>query len=152
MYKKILVPIDGSSAAARGLQEAIKLATDQRATIRLIHVINELMVVSSYEATIYTADLINALRDSGNKLLDRAKQQVTNAGIVVESEMLEAHGGQAGITIADDAAKSYADLIVIGTHGRRGFSRLLMGSDAEQVVRSAKVPVLLVRSEEQPKK
>ena len=148
MYKKILVPIDGSAAATRGLEEAIKLATDQSATIRLIHVINELMVVTSYEATIYTADLIHALRESGNKLLERAKQQVAKAGLKVEVEMLEAHGGQAGNTIASDAEKSKADLIVIGTHGRRGLSRVVMGSDAEQVVRLSKIPVLLVRSVE----
>lgn len=146
MYKKILVPVDGSAAAARGLEEAIKLAKDQSAKIRLIHVINELMVVSTYEATIYTGDLISALRESGNKLLDRVKQQVANAGIQVESEMLEAHGGQAGNTIAHDADNAHCDLIVIGTHGRRGLSRVVMGSDAEQVVRLAKVPVLLVRS------
>jgi hypothetical protein len=148
MYKKILVPIDGSAAAARGLEEAIKLATDQKAAIRLIHVINELMVVTSYEATIYTADLIHALRESGNKLLDRAKQQVAKAGLTVETEMLEAHGGQAGNTIAKDVERSHADLIVIGTHGRRGLSRVVMGSDAEQVVRLSKVPVLLVRTPE----
>ncbi len=146
MYKKILVPVDGSAAAARGLEEAIKLAKDQNAKIRLIHVINELMVVSTYEATIYTGDLISALRESGNKLLDRVKQQVANAGIQVESEMLEAHSGQAGNTIAHDADHAHCDLIVIGTHGRRGLSRVVMGSDAEQVVRLAKVPVLLVRS------
>ena len=146
MYKKILVPIDGSATSSRGLAEAMKLAGEQRAKIRLIHVVNELMVVASYEGTIFTGELITALRDSGTKLLERAKQQVSDAGIAVESELLEARGGQAGSTIAHDAEKSQADLIVLGTHGRRGLSRMVMGSDAEQVVRLAKVPVLLVRA------
>ncbi len=146
MYKKILVPIDGSAASSRGLNEAMALADDQGAKIRLIHVVNEMMVVASYESTIYSGELITALRESGQKLLEKAKHQVAAAGIAVECELLEAHGGQAGSTIAEDAAESHSDLIVIGTHGRRGLSRVVMGSDAEQVVRSAKVPVLLVRS------
>lgn len=146
MYKKILVPIDGSAASSRGLNEAMTLAADQGAKIRLIHVVNELMVVATYESTVYSGELINALRESGQHLLDKAKQQVTAAGVLVEAELLEAHGGQAGNTIAEDAIKSQSDLIVIGTHGRRGLSRVVMGSDAEQVVRLAKVPVLLVRS------
>ncbi|MGE0113937.1 MAG: universal stress protein [Steroidobacteraceae bacterium] len=146
MYQKILVPVDGSEASARGLAEAMKLAREQGATIRLIHVVNELMVVASYEGTIYSGELINALRESGKKLLDQAQQRVTAAGIKVEAELLEAHGGQAGQVIVKDAEQCHADIIVLGTHGRRGLSRLVMGSDAEQVVRQARVPVLLVRN------
>ncbi|MGD9842032.1 MAG: universal stress protein [Steroidobacteraceae bacterium] len=146
MYQKILVPIDGSETAARGLAEAIKLASNQHSTIRLVHVVNELMVVASYEGTIYSGELITALRESGEKLLDVARHKVADAGVPVESELIEAHGGQAGKTIAADAERSQADLIVLGTHGRRGLSRVVMGSDAEQVVRTAKVPVLLVRT------
>ena len=145
MYQKILVPIDGSNTSSRGLEEAIKLAKDQRARIRLIHVVNELMVATTYEGTIYTGELIQAVRDGGQKLLDNTKAKVAAAGIEVEAELLEATGGHAGHTIVTDAERSQVDLIVLGTHGRRGLSRLLMGSDAEQVVREAKVPVLLVR-------
>ena len=145
MYQKILVPIDGSNTSSRGLEEAIKLAKDQRARIRLIHVVNELMVATTYEGTIYTGELIQAVRDGGQKLLDNTKAKVAAAGIEVEAELLEATGGHAGHTIVTDAERSQVDLIVLGTHGRLGLSRLLMGSDAEQVVREAKVPVLLVR-------
>jgi nucleotide-binding universal stress UspA family protein len=149
VYKKILVPIDGSETSAKGLLEAQKLAKNQQATIRLIHVINELMVVATYEATIYSGELINALRENGQKILNDARQKVVAAGIPVETELLEAHGGQAGQVIVKDAEQSHADIIVLGTHGRRGLSRLVMGSDAEHVVRLAKVPVLLVRNLEQ---
>lgn len=148
MYQKILVPIDGSDTSTRGLAEAVKLARDQGATIRLIHVVNELMVVASYEGTIYSGELIQALRESGRKILDNARQQVATAGVQVETELLEAHGGQAGNAIVKDAEQCRADIIVLGTHGRRGLSRLVMGSDAEQVVRQARVPVLLVRNPE----
>ncbi len=146
MYHKILVPIDGSETSARGLDEAVKLARDQSARIRLIHVVNELMVVASYEGTIYSGELIQALRESGQKMLDNAHQKVSAAGVQVESALLDAHGGQAGNAIIKDAEECHADIIVLGTHGRRGLSRLVMGSDAEQVVRQARVPVLLVRN------
>lgn len=146
MYHKILVPIDGSDTSARGLEEALKLAKDQAAKLRLIHVVNELMVVASYEGTIYSGELVQALRDSGQKVLDNARQKVSAAGVQVECELLEAHGGQAGNAIVKDAEQCHADIIVLGTHGRRGLSRLVMGSDAEQVVRQARVPVLLVRN------
>jgi nucleotide-binding universal stress UspA family protein len=146
MYHKILVPIDGSDTSAFGLEEAMKFAKDQAAKIRLIHVVNELMVVASYEGTIYSGELVQALRESGQKVLDSAVQKVTAAGVNVESELLEAHGGQAGNAIIKDAEQCHADIIVLGTHGRRGLSRLVMGSDAEQVVRQARVPVLLVRN------
>jgi nucleotide-binding universal stress UspA family protein len=148
MYQKILVPIDGSGTSSHGLAEAMKLAKDQHARIRLIHVVNELMVVATYEGTMYSGELIQALRDGGQKVLDNAKATVAAAGIQVEAELLEAHGGQAGNAIIKDAEHSHADIIVLGTHGRRGLSRLVMGSDAEQVVRQAKVPVLLVRMPE----
>lgn len=146
MYQKILAPIDGSPTADRGLAEAMKLANDQKATIRLIHVVNELMVMASYEGTIYSGELITALRESGEKILEKGRQQVAAAGIAVESELLQAHGGQAGGAIVHDAEQCHADIIVLGTHGRRGLSRVVMGSDAEQVVRLAKIPVLLVRN------
>ncbi len=146
MYNKILVPIDGSATSARGLDEAIKLAKCEGSSIRIIHVVNELMVVASYEGTIYSGELVQALRESGQKILDKAKANISAAGIPVDAELLEAHGGQAGTVIVKDAEQCHADIIVLGTHGRRGLSRIVMGSDAEQVVRLSKVPVLLVRS------
>jgi len=148
MYQKILVPIDGSKTAARGLDEAIKLAKSLGSSVRLIHVVNELMIVATYEGTVYSGELIEALRESGKKILAQAQNRVSAAGVNVQSELLEAHGGHAGTVIVQDASQSRADLIVLGTHGRRGLSRLVMGSDAEQVVRQAAVPVLLVRQPE----
>lgn len=148
MYQKILVPIDGSKTAARGLDEATKLAKALGSTIRLIHVVNELMIVATYEGTVYSGELVEALRESGKKILAQAKDKVSAAGVNVQIELLEAHGGHAGTVIVQDASQSRADLIVLGTHGRRGLSRLVMGSDAEQVVRQAAVPVLLVRQPE----
>lgn len=146
MYQRILVPVDGSSTAARGLVEAMRLAKDQDAKLRVIHVVNELMMIASYEGTIYSGELIEALRESGRAILSKAAAQVKAAGMQVETELLEAHGGHAGDVIVKDADQWKADIIVLGTHGRRGLGRLVMGSDAEQVLRQANVPVLMVRS------
>ena len=147
MYQRILVPMDGSDTATRGLREGMRLAKDQHAKLRLIHVINELMVVAAYEGTVYSGELLEVLRENGKAILSKAEATVTAAGLQVESAVLEAHGGHAGDAIAKDAAQWPADIIVLGTHGRRGIARLLMGSDAEQVIRQATVPVLLVKTE-----
>jgi len=148
MYQKILVPVDGSKTAQRGLQEALKLAKALNSTIRLIHVVNEFAVIATYEGMVYSKELVDSLIQSGKKVLAQAEQDVRAAGVAVQSELVEARSGQAGTEILHDATKSKADLIVLGTHGRRGLSRLLMGSDAEQVVRQSNVPVLLVRFSE----
>lgn len=148
MYQKILVPVDGSKTAQRGLQEALKLAKALGASVRLIHVVNEFAVIATYEGMVYSGELVEALRKSGKQLLEKAEQEVKAAGVAVQSELIEARSGQAGSEIVHDASNSKCELIVLGTHGRRGLSRLLMGSDAEQVVRQATVPVLLVRQGE----
>jgi len=145
MYQRILVPVDGSDISDNGLREAMRLAHDQQAKLRLIHVMNELAIVAAYEGSIYSGELIQTLRDNGNKVLLKAAEKVKAAGLQVETALIEAHGGYAGDAIVRDAQQWPADIIVLGTHGRRGMARLLMGSDAEQVVRHATVPVLLTK-------
>ncbi len=146
MYQRILVPVDGSDISATGLREAMRLARDQHAKLRLVHVVNELAVIAAYEGTLYSAELLQTLRDTGNKILAQAADQVRSAGLQVETALLEAFGGHAGDAIVKDSQEWPADIIVLGTHGRRGMARLLMGSDAEQVVHHATVPVLLVKA------
>lgn len=148
MYQKILVPIDGSPASNLGLNEAIKLAKDQGAKLRLFHLVDEYIAVSSPDGMAFsnTDDLFDALRQSGKKIVEKAEALARRNGLTPESVMLESFGGRAADFIVQHANKWGADLIVLGTHGRRGVKRLVMGSDAEQVVRTARVPVLLVRS------
>jgi nucleotide-binding universal stress UspA family protein len=145
MYQRILVPVDGSDVSDIGLGEAMRLAHDQQARLRLIHVVNELAVIAAYEGTIYSNELIQTLRDNGAKILQKAADRVKAAGLQVETSVIEAHGGHAGDAIVREAQQWPADIIVLGTHGRRGMARLVLGSDAEQVVRQASVPVLLVK-------
>jgi nucleotide-binding universal stress UspA family protein len=68
------------------------------------------------------------------------------AGVDFDSHLIDFPGQRLGQTIADEATQWGADLIVVGTHGRRGFSRALLGSGAEQILRMAPVPVLVMRS------
>ena len=106
MYQRILVPVDGSNVSANGLREAMRLARDQNAKLRLIHIVNELMVVAAYDGAIYSTDFIDALREAGKKILDNAAEKVKAAGIQVETALLEAYGGHAGDVIVKDARES----------------------------------------------
>ena len=145
MYKKILVPVDGSKPASRGLDEATRLARDQGGAIRLVHVVNEFILDPAYSPQAYSPDVIESIRAGGRALLDRASAAVRAQGVECDALLLESVGGPAADFIVEQAKEWPADLIVMGTHGRRGLRRLAMGSDAEGVVRLATVPLLLVR-------
>jgi nucleotide-binding universal stress UspA family protein len=157
MFRRILVPIDGSPTSNRGLEEAIGLASDQNARICLLHVIDELVVTGGVDAMMYvsptyTDEFIRELREGGKKLLAGAEAKVRKHGIAVEPVLLETVGHRVAELIIKQAKKWRADVIVLGTHGRRGLSRLVMGSDAEMVLRETPIPVLLVRSPLRPRK
>lgn len=145
MYKRILVPVDGSPTASQGLQEAITLARDQGAEILLLHVVNDWPVAAGDIAAVNLEAGSKALREAGAELLTRAEEQVRAAGLTVHRALVEELGVPVGECIVQRAREWPADLIVCGTHGRQGVSRLLLGSSAEYVLRHAPVPVLLVR-------
>jgi nucleotide-binding universal stress UspA family protein len=145
-YKRILVPVDGSPTSGLGLREAIDFAKAQKARLQLVHVIdvhNSLM--AGAQGGGYMEDLVQALQQRGRRILGKAAELARKAGLACDTVLLETLTGPAAEPIIRQAKKSRADLIVMGTHGRRGLRRLVMGSDAEQVVRNAPVPVLLVR-------
>ena len=147
MYTRILVPIDGSPTASLGLDEAIGLAADEHARLRLLNVIDEgILLPALYAYPIGDpGDVIDSLRVSGKKALTAAAARAAKRGVATESAQLESHLHPVSDAILADARKWRADLIVMGTHGRRGLNRLILGSDAERVLRDAPVPVLLVR-------
>ncbi len=146
MYKRILVPLDGSATSKLGLAEAARLAKSHGSRLRLLHVVDELVLVTSPEAPVEIGDLIEVLKEDGRKLLDEGEAIARKHGVKAENSLVETFGGRAADAIVAEAKKWRADLIVLGTHGRRGMKRLVMGSDAEEVVRSAASPVLLVRA------
>lgn len=149
MYQRILVPIDGSTTSNRGLDEAIKLAKLTGASIRLIHVLDTLVFATGAELYgIYAGELMPKMKESGEKILEEGKARVVQQGVQVETQLFDNVANRLCDTVLEQVKTWGADLIVIGTHGRRGVGRMLLGSDAEQVVRTASVPVLLVRAPE----
>lgn len=145
MYKRILVPVDDSATSNRGLDEALRLAKAMRAKVRLVHVVDEYLAVQDSAFAFGTVDLLDALRKGGREALARAAALAARRGIKVETGLVESRTERVATAIVREAAKWRADLLVMGTHGRRGVSHLVLGSDAELVVRSSPVPVLLVR-------
>ncbi len=149
MYQRILVPYDGSSTSRRGLDEAVKLAKLTGGSIRLLHVVDDLIYAAGFEAyAVYSNDVIPLIVAAGEKILAEGKARVTAAGVRVDTKLMEATARRVCDFVTEEVTEWGADLIVIGTHGRRGLGRLFLGSDAEQVVRLSPVPVLLVRASE----
>lgn len=145
-YRRILVAVDGSPTSMKGLREAIRLAKDGRAQLLLLHVVNEFYAFASLDGFAPGVDLVPALREGGQRVLAKAKAAAEKEGIRAKTLLRETLGGPAADSIVRDARRQRADLIVLGTHGRRGLRRMVLGSDAEAVVRSSPVPVLLVRA------
>lgn len=147
MYQRIFVPVDGSATSERALTEAISLV-DNTAQLRLVYVLEEIYPLDGEGfAFIDYAALQAAVRHTGERTLAQAEKTVQHAGKKAETVLLEAGGERIANILANDARDWHADLIVIGTHGRTGLNRLLLGSVAEGLVRVASVPVLLIRAE-----
>lgn len=145
-YKRILVAVDGSDTSTLAMQEAIKLAKDQPATLRIIYVADSFVVVGDgvrFDFKQYES----AVRGYGLSILNKMESLAQEAGVATESSIIEntEHAVRIPEKIVHDATAWHADLLVIGTHGRRGVSRLVLGSVAEGVIRMASTPVLLVR-------
>jgi nucleotide-binding universal stress UspA family protein len=153
MYQQILVPIDGSPTSRRGLDEAIRVAKLTHGRLRLLHVIDELSFALAMDAYAgYAGDWLNVLRENGKRLLDEAAATTQAAGIEADEVLCDSFAGSVHEVVNAEAAKWPADLIVLGTHGRRGVGRAVMGSSAEHILRYACVPVLLVRAPESESK
>ncbi|MCC7484315.1 MAG: universal stress protein [Burkholderiales bacterium] len=154
MFKRILVPLDGSATAELGLRTAIRMARRNGGTLLLLHVVDESMLAltGDYAGGAYLDRMITDLRDSGRRLVARAAAAARKQGVTARTVLVEnVAPRRVSDVIVGEARKRKADLIVIGTHGRRGIRRVVMGSDAEEVVRNTPVPVLLVRSGTRPR-
>lgn len=144
MYRRILVPVDGSAIATDGLREAIRLAKGWGIKLRLIHVVDRLSLVQALEPAPIIADLLKSMERNGNAVLEKARWLAQKDGIAVEAVLKKPARGSVSDTIVDEARRWKADLIVMGTHGQRGLTTTLLGSTAQGVIRAAKRPVLLV--------
>lgn len=146
MFKRILVPVDGSETSLQALQTAGRLAAEHGGQLRVVHVMDRTAYLTGYDPSGGAAGaLYEALRSSGRQVLADAEAAARQAGVPVDSAMLDELGTRLGDAVAKAAQDWNADLLVVGTHGRSGPSRLLLGSGAEQIIRFAPVPVLVVR-------
>jgi nucleotide-binding universal stress UspA family protein len=141
MYDDILVPTDGSDASNRALEHAVDLASQYGATIHVLYVVD----AGSYASLdVGTEMVVSALREEGETVTAAAEETVTAAGLDCRSTVVE---GGVHRELLDYVAGHDVDLIVMGTHGRRGIDRYLLGSVTERIVRTSPVPVLTVRRE-----
>lgn len=145
MYERILVAVDGSDTSKRALAHAIRLAQSEHARLLAVFVIE-------YPSMIYDSDFIDigAFHDGlvaqARRVLDKAQQQMAQSEVAGETKIVDSAGvgGSVAQDIRDAAAEFHTDIVVMGTHGRRGFQRLVLGSVAEAYLRLSVCPVLLV--------
>ena len=146
MYRRVLVPVDGSMASNAGRAQAIALAQTEGARLRFLNVVDESLGLGSPDIeAVDMSDLLRSMRELGEKSVQEAASLAAKKGLRADTSLLPSRGRRSSDVILDEARKWRADLIVMGTHGRRGFNRLLLGSDAERVLRDTPVPLLLVR-------
>ncbi|HXU94754.1 MAG TPA: universal stress protein [Gallionella sp.] len=148
MYKRIVVAVDGSPTSELALDEAIKLAGEGKSQLLLLHVSEDVTLAwSGGDWMVAMPPVVSPemFEEMGQKILTHAQEKVRNAGLDAELRRVNDDGRRIGNIIAQEAQDWQADLLVIGTHGRKGLDRFLLGSVAEGVMRAATVPVLLVR-------
>lgn len=146
MFRRLIVATDGSHTSELALEEAINLAKALGAQMRIVHAVDEVTLNWDVE---YPSpdDFWQAMARSGRDILDKAGAIAKRAGVAADTKLIEIDtlGRRIPEVIAEEADAWPADLIIVGTHGRRGLSHVLLGSVAEGIVRVANKPVLLIR-------
>ena len=151
MYRRILVALDGSETSMRALTASLNLARKGGGRVRMVHVVEELAYLGGFDPYgASSGDLIKVIRENGAKVLANGLAAAQSAGVEADTVLCDNFGERLPEAVADAARQWNADLIVVGTHGRRGIGRVLMGSGAEQIIRLSPVPVLVIRSPETP--
>lgn len=151
MYRRILVAIDGSNTSNKALAAAVEMAgySGGRSVIRLIHVLDEMAYFTGldpYAGQTYSA--VHAMRQAGEKILAEGLSICLSAGIDADTVLVDELGARLADSVANTARGWDASLVVVGTHGRKGIGRMLMGSGAEQIIRLSTCPVLVIRGED----
>jgi nucleotide-binding universal stress UspA family protein len=146
-FQRILVPVDGSETSNKALVAALQIARDDGGQVHLVIALDETAYIGGYD---YAGNLIEIARKSAAKTLDDALAIAKAAGVPSDTRLIDVPGRRLGEIVADEARAWKADLVVVGTHGRRGIGRVLLGSGAEQIIRLAPTPVLVIRAEETP--
>ena len=147
MFKHILLPTDGSKVSARAVKRGIDLAKKSRSRVTAIHVVPEFKLMVDEGITMLSAALKKRFEEEGRaraqKMLDDIAKQARARG--VRCATLCVAGDLPYQQIIAAARKKKCDLIMMASHGRRGLSSLLLGSETAKVLLHTKVPVLIVR-------
>jgi nucleotide-binding universal stress UspA family protein len=146
MYRHLLIPVDGSDASKAGLREVVRIVTPEVSKLRLVHVIDSSVGKDSCDPGTVGDTMVQASRDEGTAILAEARVALAKYDIHAECVLIESHGERVASRIIAQAREWPADLIVMGSHGRRGLARIAMGSQAAEVFRDSPVPVLLIRA------
>lgn len=144
MFNHILVPVDGSDTAQMAVDKAIGLAKAFVSRVTVIYVIDPYPFTGVGTDFAYgQAEYLSAATAEANEAVKVAKQSFADAGVAVDSSVVEAHTAWRGIVEAGESMQ--ADLIVMGSHGRNALEKLVLGSVAQAVLSHTKLPVLVVR-------
>ena len=145
MYDTILFPTDGSDASLRALDHALELAGTYDAALHVLYVVDTSYPYGDMDgAAVDLTPVFEALREEGERTIGTVEERAGDAGVDVVGATRE--DGVVHRAILGYAEEVDADLIVMGTHGRRGLNRWLLGSVTERIVRGAEAPVLTVRA------
>jgi nucleotide-binding universal stress UspA family protein len=144
-YRNIVIATDGSEYSKRAISYGIELAKISGATVHALYVVDTTSSISQ-SWTVGKGSIYEILKKEGEKAISEVKEREEASGVEVKEVLLEGHPSN---EIIDFAENNNIDLIVMGTLGKTGLDRFMMGSVAEKVVRGSKVPVLVVRGEEQ---
>ncbi|MFU8887416.1 MAG: universal stress protein [Trueperaceae bacterium] len=146
MYRKILVPTDGSACAQHAVHEAVELAKAIDAEITFLYALENPLTTgtASPEALPYSAQLWDDLKAMADEALQAASAVAESSGVHATAVRVDNRAPVQAILEAEEEH----DLVIMGTHGRRGFNRWMFGSVAEGALRRAKRPFLLIRSGE----
>lgn len=147
LYRRILVAIDASPQSKRCLDHAIALAIDQDAVLRIVHAVD--YISPPFDTTnVAEGQLHNAYIDAGNSVITSALEQARSRGLTVDAVVIDTDDPRrpAADTLLRDIEEWHADIVIVGTHGRTGLARLFLGSVSETILRSANVPVLVLRT------
>jgi len=142
MFRQIVLPTDGSEGVGQAIQAAVAVAEKFDARVHVLFVA-EPPRFHEYGASVALTNIMQSLQEAGRQILDDTAERIRNKGLAsVETALRQGHPAEEIIGYAEENG---ADLIVMGTHGRRGINRMLLGSVTEEVVRCSHVPIMTVR-------
>lgn len=145
--------MDDTKTAHYALERAIQLAKEQKAKLRIVHVVDYINLTAGVEG-VNVERFMDSIKEFGKDLLKRSVEAAAKKGVKAEKKLIESSELMSHIAdkILNDATKWRADLIVVGTHGRRGIKRLFWGSVAETIIREASIPILIFRKKKRARR